>query len=313
MPKKSKRRSGASYRRRIRQLQRREFFLPRPWGGTAEIRKKEKAAGVTGPGSLSHAAHVARGARKRFKKLRKKSIWPASTRFWEMADGLCHVITPADYAAVWLFTKWRVDQLESIARGFSEAPFALTLMIERVLIGGLSKLGLDLVKARVRRWFDRFGLRSCVAIGILEVEFDPKIDAWKLHLHAIIFGTSDKGRAEFRKYLPANDFERPVVWQLVRDFDAQARYAGKFTRFNRPGAVGKYRRQAMPLPKDRFLEIMRFYARYRFTDFMVAYGARLSGRDLKPAPKGVPTIPTESEGKVSRRLGKKRSIINCKL
>ena len=64
---------------------------------------------------------------------------------------------------------------------------------------------------------------------------------------------------------------RPVA---LRNPDEQLSYCIKFVTYHQPG------RRLVPLPPDRLVELAAWWSRYRFEDFLFAYGARRRGGRL---------------------------------
>ena len=60
----------------------------------------------------------------------------------------------------------------------------------------------------------------------------------------------------------------------LRDPDEQLSYCVKFVTYHQPG------RRRVPLPPDRLVELAEWWSRYRFEDFLFAYGARRRGGQL---------------------------------
>jgi len=74
--------------------------------------------------------------------------------------------------------------------------------------------------------------------------------------------------------LQKSDTADPVKVDELRDPDEQLSYCIKFVTYHQPG------RRRVPLPGDRLVELARWWSRYRFADFLFAYGARRRGGRL---------------------------------
>ena len=125
-----------------------------------------------------------------------------------------------------------------------------------------------------RKRLDRAGFKNAILAGGIEVAWQETWQRWLLHAHVLAIGVDAVTWKQLEAALADSGTARPVLPVLLRDPEVQISYCLKFVDYHRPG------RRRVPLPPDRLVELAAWWSRYRFEDFLFAYGARRRGDRL---------------------------------
>jgi hypothetical protein len=125
----------------------------------------------------------------------------------------------------------------------------------------------------LRKRLDRAGFSGAIVAGGIEVAWQEKHRRWLLHAQVLAIGVAAHAWTRLEAGLEDSGTWRPVHVVPLRDPDEQLSYCVKFVTYHQPG------RRLVP-PPDRLVELAAWQSRYRFEDFLFAYGARRRGGQL---------------------------------
>jgi hypothetical protein len=182
----------------------------------------------------------------------------------------------------------RVNFAQAARRLFCDdvcAAFIVTIALEDAAANGLAakcpRRLADNLRSRISRASIE-GLRAC--IGGIEAAWDDKKQLWKIHAHLLMLGAS---MGEIKRCL-AKKFgigRRAVKVQPLRNPVAQISYLLKFSTGYRPqGQTGRTKPQLVPLPKERRVELLTWWAQSNFSDFIFLYGGKRRGSSIDWGP-----------------------------
>ena len=126
----------------------------------------------------------------------------------------------------------------------------------------------------LRKRLDRAGFSGAIVAGGIEVAWQEKHRRWLLHAQVLAIGVAAQAWKQLEAALEDSGTDDPVRSVPLRDPDKQLSYCIKFVTYHQPG------RRLVPLPSDRLVELAAWQSRYRFEDFLFAYGARRRGGQL---------------------------------
>ncbi len=125
-----------------------------------------------------------------------------------------------------------------------------------------------------RKRLDRAGFKDAIVVGGIEVAWQENHQRWLLHAHVLALGVTAQAWQQLEVALRDSGTAKPVRVVPLRDPDRQLSYCVKFVTYQQPG------RLRFGLPPDRLVELAAWQSRYRFEDFLFAYGARRRGGQL---------------------------------
>jgi hypothetical protein len=125
-----------------------------------------------------------------------------------------------------------------------------------------------------RKRLDRAGFKGAIVVGNIEVAWRAQWQRWLLHAHLLAIGVAAHAWRRLESALEKSGTADPVRVVPLCDPDEQLSYCIKFVTYHQPG------RRRVPLPPNRVVELAAWWSRYRFEDYLFAYGARRRGGQL---------------------------------
>jgi hypothetical protein len=167
-----------------------------------------------------------------------------------------------------------IAQLHALASAYAGPHEVATIYLGLYRPGFLADADVRRTHEMFRKRLDRAGFKGAILAGGIEVAWQAQWQRWLLHAHLLAIGVDAHAWRRLESALEKSGTADPVDVVALRDFDEQISYAIKFVSYHRPG------RRRVPLPPDRLVELAAWWSRYRFEDYLFAYGARRRGGQL---------------------------------
>ena len=160
-----------------------------------------------------------------------------------------------------------------------------TIYLETIAPGSLENVSIKRAHDRLRVRMRRCGFGNSIVIGPAAPS-GPWIDrdhVWILHVHALAIGVDAETWDALEEKLAKSGRATPLVVNDMNDPERQLSYAQKFVTYHRPGRrTGKRPARPYPLPRDRLVELVRWWMHRQFEDFPFLFGARRRGGRIVP-------------------------------
>jgi len=167
-----------------------------------------------------------------------------------------------------------IAQLHALAHAYAGPHEVATIYLRLYPPGSLAVADLPRAREMFRKRLDRAGFKGAILAGGIEVAWQEKWQRWLLHAQVLAIGADADSWKRLEAALQDGGTAKPVKVVVLCDPDEQLSYCVKFVTYHQPG------RRLVPLPPDRLLELAAWWSRYRFEDFLFAYGARRRGGRL---------------------------------
>jgi hypothetical protein len=155
-------------------------------------------------------------------------------------------------------------------------------LLEAAAQGKLQDLEIDRYRHSLRKRLDRAGLSQVPVVGGFEMIYRARSKEWVLHANLVMFGGDEAAIVRFEEGFRGGNLYRPVERVAVEDPAEQLSYALKFTTYHRPHQQhGSKKAKAVPLNPAEHLELVRWMARYEFSDHLFLFNARRRGASLQ--------------------------------
>jgi hypothetical protein len=175
-------------------------------------------------------------------------------------------------------------ELRRLARRPGRTREWATIYLETVRAGSLQYVSIKRAHDRLRAQLRRSGFGSSVVVGGTEVAWIERDKVWVLHVHALAIDVDSDAWDALEEKLAKSGRGTPLVVDDLNDRERQLSYTQKFVTYHRPGRrIGTQPARAYPLPRDRFVELVRWWMGHRFEDFPFLYGVRRRGRQIVDA------------------------------
>jgi hypothetical protein len=180
-----------------------------------------------------------------------------------------------------LYRRWFSGEALTFAQLAESGGFpmrVLTVLLEQVPNEYLPKVSIDVLHERLRQRLRRAGFTH--AIGGTEADYDPENDTWTVHVHLLAFEWSEARHSELVRMAKADEIERAIRKQPLRDPVSQISYMQKFSTVYRYGNRYRGKPPAFPFKAAQMEAFAKWTLRYRFEDFLFAFGFRRRGSRL---------------------------------
>ena len=170
-----------------------------------------------------------------------------------------------------------IAQLHALAQATTSYPGPrqiATIYLKVFPPGSLAVADLPRTREMFRKRLDRAGFKRAIVAGGIEVAWQENHQRWLLHAQVLALRVAAHAWDQLEADLEDSGTAKPVRVVLLRDPDRQLSYCVKFVTYQQPG------RRLFGLPPDRLVELAAWWSRYRFEDFLFAYGARRRGGRL---------------------------------
>src|SRR5271166_2192209 len=158
-----------------------------------------------------------------------------------------------------------------------------TIFLDAISPGSLKNVSLKRAHDRLRAQMRRSGFGNAIVIAGTEAAWLENDQVWVLHIHALAIGVGTEAWDALEKRLAKSSRAMPLVVTDLNDPERQLSYTQKFVTYHRPGRrTGKRPAFPYPLPRDRLVELVRWWTRHRFEDFPFLFGARRRGGRIVP-------------------------------
>jgi len=158
-----------------------------------------------------------------------------------------------------------------------------TIYLETITHGSLENVSVKRAHDRLRAQMRRSGFGNSIVIGGTEAAWKAREQIWILHVHALAIGVDAEAWDALEEKLAKSGRAMPLLVKNLNDPKRQLSYAQKFVTYHRPGRrTGKRPALPYPLPRDRLVELVRWWTRHRFEDFPFLFGARRRGGRIVP-------------------------------
>lgn len=179
------------------------------------------------------------------------------------------------------FRGWSYVQTAAIRHSRPGPHKIYTVLLRFVPAGDLDRIEPRSVKDQLRILLSRCGFNGSIIVGGLEAGYDFQRAGWHLHFHLGVFGATIEARRELSNRLKRRG-QRALKVQSLRDPARQLSYLIKFLTLHRPGAqFGKHRKRAVPMPQPALRELLAWWQRHEFQDFLFLYGCRRRGSRIE--------------------------------
>jgi hypothetical protein len=160
----------------------------------------------------------------------------------------------------------------------------LTVLLEQVSNEDLPEVSIDALHERLRQRLRRAGFAH--AIGGTEAKYASENDTWTVHAHLLVFDWSAARHSELVRMAKADEIDRAVEKQPLKDPVRQISYMQKFLTTYRCGNRYQGKAPAFPLKPAQMEAFAKWTLRYKFEDFLFAFGFRRRGSRLIRIPSG---------------------------
>jgi hypothetical protein len=167
-----------------------------------------------------------------------------------------------------------IAQLHALAQADPGPHQVATIYLALFPPGSLGRAELRRTRKMFRKRLDRAGFKGAIVAGGIEVAWQENHQRWLLHAQVLAIGVAAQAWDQLEAALKQSGTADPVRVVPLCDPDEQLSYCIKFVTYHQPG-----RRRVRLLP-DRLVELAAWRSRYRFEDFLFAYGARRRGGRL---------------------------------
>ena len=167
-----------------------------------------------------------------------------------------------------------IAQLHALTNAYPGPHEVATIYLRLFPPGFLADADVWRAREMLRKRLDRAGFKGAIVAGGIEVAWQENWQRWILHAHVLAIGVDASSWQQLEADLEKSGTADPVKCDPLRDPDEQLSYCIKFVTYHQPG------RHPVPLPPDRLVELAEWWSRYRFEDFLFAYGARRRGGQL---------------------------------
>jgi hypothetical protein len=186
------------------------------------------------------------------------------------------------------FRQWLIAQaLEAHEKLHGSGSRIITIYLGTLPEGQLAGASLRKAYAALRQRLNRGGLGGAVLIGGTEMAYRAKQHDWVLHVHLLGLRLKRADRDQLKEAFRGSSIPKALKQQKIKSPAQQISYLQKFNTLHRPGVQrGNRRALAYPLPPAPFRELMAFYAKHEFAEFLFLFGARRRGARIviDPAP-----------------------------
>jgi hypothetical protein len=163
---------------------------------------------------------------------------------------------------------------------------ALVILLEAAPKGNLQKLQIERYRHSLRKQLERVGLSGVPVVGGFELIYRSRMKQWVLHINLVMFGGDEDAVANFEDVFRNGDLYRAAERTVVEDPAEQLSYVLKFTTYHRPHKqTGSKKPGAKPLNPAEHFELVRWMARYEFSDHLFLFNARRRGASIEPSNK----------------------------
>jgi hypothetical protein len=155
-----------------------------------------------------------------------------------------------------------------------------TIFLDAIERDCLQSVSIERALGNLRKRLERNGFRGAKLVGGTEVAWLEREAKWILHVHLWALGVESTAWDRLRASLPNDLASATLVVKGLNNPPRQISYLTKFMTYHRPGdRTGEKLPRAYPLPSERLIELAKWWAKFRFEDFMFLYGAcRRGGR-----------------------------------
>jgi hypothetical protein len=167
-----------------------------------------------------------------------------------------------------------IAQLHALAQADPGPHQVATIYLALFPPGSLGRAELRRTREMFRKRLDRAGFKGAIVAGGIEVAWQAHHQRWLLHAQVLAIGVAAQAWDQLEAALEDSGTADPVMPKPLRNPDVQLSYCIKFVTYHQPG------RLRFSLPPDRLVELAAWWSRYRFEDFLFAYGARRRGGRL---------------------------------
>ncbi len=167
-----------------------------------------------------------------------------------------------------------IAQLHALANAYVGPHQTATIYLGLLGPGSLAAADPPRISEMLRKRLDRAGFKNAIVVGGIEVAWQENWQRWIVHAQVLAIGVDAVTWDQLEASLKDSGTAKPVLRKLLSNPDVQLSYCIKFVDYHRPG------RNRVPLKPDRLVELAAWCSRYRFQDFLFAYGARRRGGRL---------------------------------
>jgi hypothetical protein len=167
-----------------------------------------------------------------------------------------------------------IAQLHALAHAYPGPHEVATIYLKIFPPGSLADADPGRAAEMLRKRLDRAGFNGAIVVGGIEVAWQENHQRWLLHAQVLAIGVAAQAWKRLEAALEDSGTDDPVRVKLLRDPNEQLSYCVKFVTYHQPG------RRKVGLPPQRLVELAQWLSRYRFADFLFAYGARRRGGQL---------------------------------
>ena len=184
------------------------------------------------------------------------------------------------------FRRHITGELLRLHAEFKTRPSVLVVLLEAASRGKLQDLEIDRYRHSLRKRLVRAGLVHVPVVGGFEMVYRARSKQWVLHINLVMFGGNEKAITKFEEGFRDDGLYRPVERAPVKDAAEQLSYVLKFTTYHRPHQQrGPTKAKAVPLNLSEHLELVRWMARYEFSDHLFLFNARRRGASIEFSSK----------------------------
>jgi len=167
-----------------------------------------------------------------------------------------------------------IAQLHALANAYAGPHEIATIYLGLFPPDSLGDADVRRTHEMFRKRLDRAGFKGAIVVGGIEVAWQAQWQRWLLHAHLLGIGVDAHAWRRLEAALEKSGTADPVRPVALCNPDRQLSYCIKFVTYHQPG------RRRVPLPPDRVVELAAWWSRYRFEDYLFAYGARRRGGQL---------------------------------
>ena len=197
---------------------------------------------------------------------------PAVGRALLKCDGANHRCSlPICAVCARAYRQGPIAQLHALANAYAGPHEVATIYLDLFPPGSLGDADVRRTHEMFRKRLDRAGFKGAIVAGGIEVAWQENWQRWLLHAQVLAIGVDANAWEQLEAALEKSGTADPVRPVALCNPDEQLSYCIKFVTYHQPG------RRRVPLPPDRLVELAAWWSRYRFEDFLFAYGARRRG------------------------------------
>jgi hypothetical protein len=200
---------------------------------------------------------------------------PAVGRALLQCDGADHPCKlPVCAVCARAYRQGPIAQLHALANAYAGPHEVATIYLGLYRPGFLGDADVRRTHEMFRKRLDRAGFKGAIVVGGIEVAWQAQWQRWLLHAHLLAIGVAAHAWDQLEAALEKSGTADPVRPVALCNPDEQLSYCIKFVTYHQPG------RRVVPLPGERLVELAAWWSRYRFEDYLFAYGARRRGGQL---------------------------------